>query len=269
MKQINAVLLCGLITVGSFAQGKIDGFYRGKGNATVVLGLGFEDSKKYFAGRNKVDLSRNLYYANLFASYGISNNLDIQTSIPYMISDDNKDFQDISIFMKYRFFEKATENGTWHLSVGGGFSTPLSNYDIGGLNDIGQRATIMETRAMVHYRCNKNWFITAQSGFSYKLEEVPNSIPFAIKIGKATSKWYYDIFYDYQHSFGGDDYLGSPRPQNFREFGVDYHKIGTTVFKNLAEDFGLYVNYSYILIGRNSFQGTAYALGLTYDFKKQ
>ena len=44
----------------SFSQPKIDALYRGRGNATAVLGLGFEDSKDYFAGREKTGLSRSL-----------------------------------------------------------------------------------------------------------------------------------------------------------------------------------------------------------------
>ncbi len=266
MKPIYILLLFFPITVVS--QGKIDGFYRGQGNGTMVLGLGFEDSKKYFAGRDKIDLSRNLYYANLYGAYGITNNFDAQISIPYLTSDDNRSFQDISVFAKYRFYQKQTEKGNLQLSLGAGFSTPLSNYEIGDLNDLGQQATIIETRAMLHYQCNTNWFTTLQSGFSYKLEEVPNSVPFALKVGKATSNWYYDAYYEYQYSFGGTDYLGAPRPQNFREFGVDYHKIGTTVFKPISKNLGAYVNLSYMLSGRNTFQGAAYGIGLSYDFKR-
>jgi len=259
-------ILIFLIPITVFSQGKVDGFYRGQANGTTVLGFGFEDSKKYFAARTKVDLSRNLYYANLYVAYGITNNLDAQISIPYLISDDNKDFQDISVFAKYRFIQKKSNSGTLDLSLGGGFSTPLSNYEIGDLNDLGQQATIIETRAMVHYQWHTNWFGTVQTGFSYKLEEVPNSLPFTLKVGKASQRMYYDVYYEYQYSFGGTDYLGAPRPQNFREFGVDYHKIGGTVFKPISKDLGAYVSLSYLLKGRNSFQGAAYGIGLSYDF---
>ncbi len=258
-----------LLTSNVFSQGKIDGFYRGQGSATTVLGLGYEDSKHYFAGRTKVDLSRKLYYANLFASYGISENLDAQISIPYLISDDNKDFQDVSFFAKYRFYQNETESGNLQLSFGAGLSTPISDYDIGGLYDLGQQATIIDVRAMLHYQYKNNWFTTLQSGFSYKFEEVPNSLPFAMKIGKAGSKLYYDVFYEYQYSFGGTDYLGTPRPQNFREFGVDYHKVGGTAFTPIFQNLGLYVSYSYILAGRNIFQGPSYGFGLSYDFKRK
>jgi hypothetical protein len=261
------VLILIFISFNGFAQGIIDGFYRGEGKGTAVLGVGFEDPKNYFAGREKVDLSRSLYYVNLYAAYGITDNLDAQISIPYLSSNKNSNFQDISLFTKYRFLKKKTESRTLELSLGGGFSTPLSNYTTGGLNDIGQRATIVEIRAMLHYYCDNNWFGTLQSGYSFKLEEVPNSVPLALKVGKASEKWYYHVFYEYQYSNGGSDYLGSPRPQNFREFGVDFHKIGGTLFRPLGKNLGAFVNLSYLLSGRNSFQGPAYGIGLTYDFK--
>ena len=54
------LLLC--VTLPGFSQGVVDGFYKGKGNASAVLGFGFEDTKSYFAGREKIDLSRSLFY---------------------------------------------------------------------------------------------------------------------------------------------------------------------------------------------------------------
>ncbi len=266
MKPFTLTLLVFSIWNFSFSQGKIDGFYRGNGNGTVVLGFGYEDSKAYYAGREKVDLTRTLFYVNLYGAYGISENLDAQISIPYLESDDNKALQDISLFLKYRFFKSTTVNGQLQLSFGAGFSTPLSDYPVGDLNDLGQQATIIDARAMIHYQSNSNWFGTLQTGFSFKLEEVPNSLPFVFKIGKASEKWYFDAYYEYQYTFGGEDYLGSPRPQNFREFGVDYHKIGGSLYKPLFSDFGIYLNASYLLSGRNTFIGPSYGFGFVYDF---
>lgn len=262
MKNFLFSFLVFAISFSAFAQGKIDGFYRGKANTTTVLGFGVENSKSYLAGRNEVALSRDLFYATLFGAYGITNNLDIQINVPYLESDQNKNLQDISIFAKFRFHQKRAIQ----LSLGIGFSAPLSNYDIGGLYDIGQQATIIETRAMAHYQCNSNWFATLQSGFSYKFDEVPNSIPFTLKIGKASKHWYFDVYYDYQYTFGGDDYLGSPRPQNFRKFGVDYHKFGSTLYKPLFKNIGLYITASYLVAGRNVFLGSTYGTGLVYNF---
>ena len=248
-----------------YSQGKIDGFYRGKGNSTAVLGVGLENFNNYYAGKTKTDLNREGQYVNLFLSHGISSNLDAQVSLPYIESGRNKDFQDISVFMKYRFYKK--EKNNLELSLGLGFSTPVSNYSIGGLNDIGQQATVIETRFMAHYKYHKNWFATIQSGYSFKFEETPNSLPFTLKIGQALNKWYYDVFYDYQYAFGGSDYRGTPPPKSFSELGVNFHKIGSTLYKPLTPNFGAYLSISHILKGRNTFTGPSYGLGLVYNFK--
>lgn len=265
MKIITTLIFSLFIFSDSFSQGKIDGFYKGKNKGSVVLGFGFEDPKSYFVGTEKIDLSRNLYYLNLYASYGIADNLDVNFSLPYLSSDDESDFQDISVMLKYRFFKTTTESGSLEFSLGTGFSTPVSDYNVGGLNDIGQQTTIIETRAMVHYKWNSGWFATLQSGFSFKFKETPNSLPVTFKAGKAAGNWYYDVFYDYQHSFGGIDYRGTPRPQNFKELGVDYHKIGGALYRTLSENFGAAINLSYILGGRNTFQGPAYGLSIVYN----
>lgn len=261
------IIVFALITLSTFSQGKIDGFYRGKGNATFVLGFGFEEPKNYFAGTTKLDLGRSTSYINFFTSYGITDNLDAQVTLPYISTDDASSLQDISLFLKYRFFKKSEENSKLELSFGSGFSTPASNYNIGGLNDIGQQATSIDTRFMVHYQWNKSWFVTLQSGYSFKLEETPNSLPITLKIGAAKNKWYYDFYYDYQHSFGGIDYRGTPPPQNFRTLGVDYHKVGGTVYTSIYNNLGTYINASYILFGRNTFQGPAFDAGLVYDIR--
>lgn len=265
MKIITTLIFSLFIFSSSFSQGKIDGFYKGKNKGSLVLGFGFEDPKSYFAGTEKINLSRNLYYINLYAAYGIIDNLDVNLSLPYLSSNDESDFQDISMMLKYRFFQSATEIGNLEFSLGTGFSTPVSDYNVGGLNDIGQQATIIETRAMAHYKWTSGWFATLQTGFSFKFEDTPNSLPVTFKTGKAAGNWYYDAFYDYQHTFGGIDYRGTPRPQNFKELGVDYHKVGGTLYRTLSENFGAALNLSYILSGRNTFQGPAYGLSIVYN----
>lgn len=262
------VILCLVFTLNLFAQGKTDGFYRGKGNVLTAIGAGFEDYKSYYAGKEQLDLQRTAYYINIFAAYGITKDLDVQVALPYIASDENKNLQDVSLFLKYRFLTVKNEKHALELSLGSGVSTPVSDYKLGGLNDIGQQATVIDTRFLVHYQYNYNWFVTAQSGYAFKSNPTPNSIPFTLKLGTTQNSWYFDVYYDYQHSFGGIDYRGTPFPQDFRALGSDFNKVGTTIFKSITNNLGAYTSASYILSGRNTFEGPAYSFGLTYDFKK-
>ncbi len=262
------ITFCFIFSSEGFSQGQIDGFYRGQNNVTTVLGFGYEDNKDYIIGSSPSELSRKTRYINLFAAYGITDNLDIQASLPYIENELYSQIQDLSVFAKFRLLNKTSKQGTLQFSFGLGFSTPLSDYPIGGLFDIGQQATILDTRALLHYQWNSNWFVTAQTGFSFKFAEVPNSIPVIIKAGRAINKWYYDVYYDYQYTNGGIDYRGTPRPQNFRELGVNYHKVGATFYREIYQNFGAYLSYANILGGRNTFQGSRYGLGLVYDFRE-
>jgi len=266
---MRTVVLLALILFFSegFSQGKVDGFYNESGNAAAVLGFGFEDIKNYRAGRKKTDLGRSVYYANLYTNYGISENLAASLSIPYIVSDDQQNLQDALLFLKYRILRLERKNGILEISLAGGISTPISNYKLGGLNDIGQQATVLESRGLVHYKRPKGWFITLQSGFSFKLSETPNALPITVKVGKAMASWYFDLYYDFQYTFGGIDYRGTPRPQNFREFGSDFHKVGGTVYTRISNRFGGYISLSYTLAGRNVFTGAAYGLGAVYQFE--
>ncbi|MFK7748070.1 MAG: hypothetical protein AB8B65_06755 [Kordia sp.] len=247
------------------AQGVISGFYNQKGKATLVLGAGFEDSKNYFIGSEKSDLSRNLYSISIFGIYGINDRLNVQASLPYLSSGEQNGLQDAQIIIKYRAIQLQRKAGKLEVSFATGFSSNVSDYRIGGLNDLGQQAKILETRALLHYQKKSGWFANVQSGFSFKFEEVPNSFPFTFKFGKASTKSYFDFWYDFQYAFGGIDYRGTPRPQNFREFGVTYHKIGGTYHFPLSKKSGIYIAPSYVIAGRNVFQGFAYHAGFTYQ----
>ena len=264
MRIIYLLIVTSFCSASIRAQGSIDGFYKKKTEFNAVVGIGFEDSKKYLAGDRKLDLERSVYYAAIFTAYGISEKLQVQASVPYIVSDDNRNLQDVSIFLKYNAAKINIADGKLEFSAAGGFSTPISNYAIGGLNDIGQRATAFTALAMVHYQNAEGWFATAQSGFALKLQEVPNSLPITFKAGRATSNWYYDVFYDFQKSFGGIDYRGTPAPQNFRNFGVDFHNVGGTLYRPFSDNLGMYVSVAYTFEGRNTFLGATYGIGLSY-----
>jgi hypothetical protein len=92
-------------------------------------------------------------------------------------------------------------------------------------------------------------------------------LPVTFNAGRATSKWYFDLWLHYQKSFGRIDYMGTPRSQNFRELTVKHHRAGGTFYKSLGASFGSYGSFSYTISGRNVFQGASYGIGFVYDFK--
>jgi len=245
----------------AFSQGRVDGFYKGKGNVEVVAGGGVEFADKYFAGTNKIDLSRTIYNANLFIAAGLFDRLDLYLAAPYVAINTVKSIQDGSAYLKFKAYEKQLEKGKLSISLASGISTNLANYQTEGLNAIGQRATVIDARPVIHYFANNGWFGTFQAAYNHKHQPVPDAINSALKIGKATAKHYFDVWYDFQMSDGGLDYRGIPAPSTFRVLGVDYHKVGATYYTPLFQRLGFYIGTSYVITGRNIGQGIGANLG--------
>lgn len=280
MKVLPIVLFV-LLSTFSFGQGRVDGFFKGKGNLDIALGSNFEANPNYYAGTNLISLQRNILSASAFFAYGITNKLDVNLSIPYVnVNGVEAGIQDPAIFLKYKLFSgnlyhiadpveqdriRTNKGAKFHLLLAGGFSSNLTNYQTGGGSAIGQQAKTIDIRPVIHITdLPFGVFITIQAGYNYKFDPVPHAIPFATKIGFAKANWYADLWYDGQHGIGGFDYQGSPSPPSFRELGVSYHKIGGTFYKPFNQKLGWYAGASYMLAGRNISKGVGASIGLVY-----
>ncbi len=261
------ILFTVLISASSvFAQSRVDGFFKGAGNTQLVVGGGAEYGQLYYAGNEEIEaLSRDIYNVNFLVATGITDYLDIYLSAPYIIINEQKSIQDGSVYAKLRLAQFRIKKGTLSLSFATGFSAPLAPYKTEEFNAIGQQAKVLDFRPVLHYKINNGWFATAQGAYLEKLDSVPDAANFGLKIGRATSNIYYDVWYDHQTTFGGFDYQGTPTPPSFRQLGVDYHKIGATVYKNVCSKLGFYVGGSYVLAGRNVNKGYGISAGLVYQ----
>lgn len=255
MKKIQLSLLALVISIGAFSQGKVDGFYKGKGNLDLVLGAGMEKNEKFFAGTNEINLARDITNISFFAAYGILDKLDVNVSLPYVSTGLESNFQDGAVYLKYQILEKELSKGKLSFTMAAGFSTNLTDYQTEGTSAIGQQASVIDVRPVVHYFANNGIFATGQIGFQSKSNPTPNAIAAALKVGKAGNKFYYDFWYEFQKSDGGRDYRGTPAPKTFKELGSDYHRIGGTYYMPIKEKLGFFVGLSYTLTGRNVGQG--------------
>lgn len=262
----------------SYGQGRVDGFFKGKGNLDFVIGGGFENNKNYFAGTNKIALERDIVIASTFVAYGITNRLDVNFSLPFIsVNGNTSGFQDASLIFKYMmiaipFYSKDSIEkwvGQLNFNVAGVVSSNFTDYETEGGSAIGQQAKIIDLRPVLQIYLPYGFFTTIQVGCTYKFEPVPNSFSPAIKVGIAKSKFYADVWYEYQHSFGGFDYQGTPIPSTFRELGVNFHKIGATFYKPIKNKFGIFVGTSYLISGRNTSQGFGVNAGIVLKHKKK
>lgn len=253
-----------LVVPSAQSQGLTDGFFNGNKNYTLVLGAGYEDNPSYLAGKRELDLNKSFQNINLFAAYGITDRLDLNLAAAYVKSDNEEAFQDARLVFKYEIYQENQENFKFSIQIASGISFPLSDYQTEGLNAIGQRATSIPSRLLIHAQHTDGYFLTAQTGYDYKFDPVPNAYASSLKIGLARSRFYIDAFLDFQNSINGKDYRGSPAPNNFRELEVDFLRTGVTFFKPFNKQLGAFVNGSYTIDGRNVGLGPAINLGITY-----
>jgi len=260
-KNIFIVTLCLVLSKIALAQPAVDGFMKGKGNLDLVGGINFDTFSKYHAFNGLVPVGRSTTSASIFAAAGITNWLDAQVNLPYVMTASNwSNLQDVSLFLKARLLNKSLNKGTFSTLISGGFSTPISDYPTQGLNAIGQQATAVDARLIMQYFANSGWFGMLQGGITSRSNPTPTSAPVAAKIGKAAENYYFDIYYDFQNTEGGADYLDGTNPA-FTSLGVSYHKLGGTLYKPFSSGkMGLAFGAYAVLAGRNvgqSFGGSA------------
>ncbi|MEX1003167.1 MAG: hypothetical protein WDZ35_13700 [Crocinitomicaceae bacterium] len=262
------VFVCFLFSAQlAFSQGRVDGFLKGEGNIDLVLGGGYEIAGKYYAGTNKIDLGRAIANVNLFIAAGLTDRIDLNLSIPYVMISNTRSIQDGALFLKMKIVEKEMWDGVLSGIMAAGVSTYLANYQTEGFSAIGQQATTIDFRPLLHYQHNTGWFATLQFPYIYKFNPVPTAINPSLKVGRAHANYYFDIWYEHQTSFGGRDYQGTPAPTTFRELGVDFHKLGGTFYLPLFDRLGTFAGVSYVLSGRNIGKGFGLNAGIVLKSK--
>lgn len=256
-------LLSALLLGSCFArcQGLVDGFFKGKGNVDVALSATYQGSSKYFAGTNLINYSRSILSLSAFAEYGITEKWDVIGNVPVV----NFSFQDAGVFTKYQLLKTTLFKHSFSIIPAVGVSFPLSNYETESGQAIGQKATIISSRVVLQQELPKGMFLQVQSGYNYAIDPVTSSFPISMKWGISFGKSYADLWFDHQTGFGDKDYQGSTPFLSFRELVVSYNRIGGVFYHQLQKKTGVFLNYSYVLNGRNI--GKSFGVGAGGVFK--
>lgn len=258
--KISIIITLLLLCISTYSQPPVDGYNKGKGNATIVGAFSNESFSKYYAADGLRGLKRTSQAYNIFGIVGVTDKFDAQVSIPFVKSGAQKSFQDISVYLKYTLLHK----GKTKILGSFGQSSPLANYETGGLNALGQQASALDTRLIIQRDLGSNLFIMAQSGYTKRAFPTPSSVPVSLKFGYATNKIYADVWLDYQYAFGGSDYADG-KGEPFTTLGIGYSKIGGQVYRPFNSHFGLSLGGSYVLSGRNVGKATVLSGALIYN----
>ncbi len=261
-----------LIPTFLMAQGPVDGFCKNKKALDIGFGISVESGSKYYAGRDLVPIARSAISPTLFAIYGISDRIDLQLNIPYIYLNNGKefDFQDGSLYLKYRLSEKNNKLGKIALLGAIGYSHPLAEYQTNGGSALGQANNASDIRLIAQQYIGEDKFISVQGGYIKKSSPTPDAFSVGVKYGLLKPKVYADFWMEYYHSLGGTDYrgVGDLEPTiergGFKGLGSEFIKVGGTVYKPINKNIGAYCGLGYIITGRNTFKTARLSIGIVY-----
>jgi hypothetical protein len=288
------LLILAVTTLGcvntAFSQSPISGFMQGKGKGNVSISHSYEKyDKVYFIPQevtgvpvfNEVEV----YSTSIYATYGISDKVDVVVVLPYISSKGNateevltnlnlkneqKGLQDVSVFVKYSPFNFDFGSSSLRLIGALGLKTPLSDYKVDAgfqsIIAIGNRSTTVSTTGMAMFKTNSGIFASAQLAGNYASNDVPNSYATELKIGYAARLFYGDAFIANQTSTGGVDIFGEGFKGFFPITKVNYTKVGLNLYTPITKSIGVSVGGSTLVAGRNIGKSTGVYGGLTYKF---
>jgi hypothetical protein len=225
-------------------------------------------------------------------NYGITNNLNIMASLPYVWTKASagtlhgmKGMQDVMIFLKWKALTKSFGKNKVSLFVIGGASTPTSNYAIDFLPmSIGLGSTNVTGRGMIDYERNR-FTVTGSASYVWrsnvKLDrdsyydtemhltnevKMPNVSMYQLRTGYRGRYLIAEATLTNMNTIGGFDITKNNMP--FPSNEMDATMVGASVkytvkhFTNLA----LLAGGHYTIAGRNMGQSRAFSAGVLYAF---
>lgn len=279
-----------LLCFSTEAQSPLSGFMNGKGNGAIAVSQSVEKYDEVLLVPNDakgvpVFEEVELNSTSIYASYGISDRLDVVMGLPYIKTTGNASeavlnrlgfentrsgIQDLSLFVKYNPFNIQMGESNLNFLIGAGVRTPLGDYKVDeGLQSIlaiGNRATSLNGLAIAQLRTPSGIFLTTQAGYSLRNNEVPNALLGEIKLGYAGSRIYADVWYAGQVSNGGVNILGEGFVGFFPATDVTYTRAGASVYVPIVGGFGISGGINQYLTGRNIGKSTGYFGSLVLNF---
>lgn len=284
-----AVTTLGCVSA-AYSQSPISGFMQGKGKGSVSLSFSSEKYDEVYFIPKKVNgvpvfNETEIYSTSIYATYGISNQVDVVVVLPYVqakgnatdavltnlnLENERKGLQDVSVFVKYSPFNFDFGSSSLRLIGALGLKTPLSDYKVEegfqSIIAIGNRSTTVSTTGMAMFRTNSGVFASAQLAGNYASNDVPNSYATELKVGYAARLFYGDAFIANQKSTGGVDIFGEGFAGYFPTTKVNYTKVGLNLYTPIYKELGVSAGASTLVAGRNIGKSTGYYGGVTYKF---
>ena len=137
---------------------------------------------------------------SLFAARGLTDDLDLQLSIPFISTTGTSSFQDAQLFMKWLPLKTAVGNGkiTFGAAIGG--SVPMVKYETETGNSIGQQASSITPMGVLQYTSGSGWFTSIVGGQQMVSAPTPDALIGTFRLGHASEKHYVEAYMDVQEA---------------------------------------------------------------------
>lgn len=245
------------------AQGPINGFMPKPGQLDLALTYSQESFDEFF-NENGDKVSRNIDATsyNIFLEYGADENTSLILTAPYINNDeDNRGWQDGSLWLKYRNDRTERERGYHNWITAIGLSFPMSRYPNDNQNAIGRRATTFQGRFGWQYDAKYGWFVQVQSGIDFQMApEAQLAVPVLVRGGLGTSRYYFDVWLEQYQGLQGNnsnDNLASGT-------GSTWTRAGGTFYVPVQRWLGVFTGGALVLGGKNIGQSVRWNIGVVF-----
>lgn len=231
------------------AQGPISGFMPSDGQVDVAFTYSQERYDAFHGSDGqRVPRELNARSYNLFLEYGNSRTA-LVASLPYIHhDDDNRGWQDASLWVKYRNERTEKAQGFHNLITAVGLGFPVSRYPSDNVLAIGRQAATFNGRFLWQYDAKYGWFIHLQSGVDFQFAPTAQAaIPVLLRGGLGTARYYVDGWIERYQSL---DNAGDSNNLSVGT-GSSWTRIGGTLYVPLRPWVGIFTGGAWVLGGRN------------------
>jgi hypothetical protein len=298
--KIHLFITLQLIALSINAQTDIDGLWMQKNYFCSGVVASKSSFDHYWEGnlrRDNLNMGTISYSSvSIMGNYGITDKLNFIFSVPYISTNASagnlqgqKGIQDLSLWLKYAFYQSSLFKGDFQMIAAGGYSHPLTNYlsDILPLS-IGLHSKVSSARLIIDYErdhyyvtasgtymqrqnifLDRNTYYTTQLHYTNEVE-MPDATLFNLRTGYRNETIICDIFYEYFNTLGGFDIARNAMP--FASNKMEAHKLGLYLkYETPVDGLSILGNCFTTFAGRNMGQSNGISLGAFYiiDFNSK
>lgn len=296
LKRIIPGLVLLVITTPLRAQTDIDGLMMEKNAFCVGPMYSYSSWKSYWEGtrkRENLNLGRvSSQMWSVMGNYGITRKLNALFSVPFVKTKASAGtlsgldgLQDLSLFLKWKFYEQNLREGRLSLFGIGGLSFPLTNYTPDFLPlSIGLHSTNFSARVMADYQ-KGNLFATGSATYVLRSNididrdayyttrlhntsevEMPDAVNFNVRAGWRSMGLIAEAIFNNWTTLGGFDMTRNNMPFPSNRMNATTVGINLKYVMPFHPPLSLVAGGNSTIAGRNMGQATGYYGSIFYVF---